>query len=257
MSDAVTAEPQPRLAAVSGVVAVVVAAALAGLVAAGPIAVGIGVLAFGLVLALGWPGTADLPGTWGIREVVAFGAVLVGVSVIRSDDLGRPHWLALALAAGLLAAFLAQLMRSDGRADVVGALSCCALGLAILACGALEGFAAARPHAGAVAWTVVIGIAASVLVRGVLQRTDLDVEWAVPVAMAIGAGGGAAVAAMTGLPWNRLLLVGLLAAGLGHVVRAVVSGIAVRSLAARVAVGVAVAFGGGVLVYAATWWLNR
>lgn len=257
MSDVAASAAPPRLSAVSVLVAVLAAAGLAGLVAAGPIAVGIGVLVLGVVLAVGWPGTVRLSSDWGIREVVAFGAVLVGVCGIRSDALGRPHWLALALAGGLVAAFLAQLLRTDGRADVVGALSSCALALAILACGALEAFAAALPHAGAVAWTVTIGLAASVLVRALLQRTGVDVEWAVPVAMVVGAGGGAAVAAITGLSWNRLLLVGLLAAGIGHVIRAVVGAGRAPSFTARVALGVAIGLGGGVLVYAATWWLNR
>lgn len=257
VSEAATPAPQQRLAAVSGIVTVAAAAGLAGLVAAGPVAAGIGVLVLGLLLAVGWPAVITLQGAWGVREVVALGAVLVGACAIRSDDLGHPHWLALALGGGLLAAFLAQLMRSDGRADVVGALASCALALGVLACGALQAFAAARPHAGAVAWTVVIGVSASVLLRWLLQRTSLDVEWAVPVAMVLGAAGGVAIAALVDLQWNRLLLVGLLAAGLGHVVRAVVGAGAVRTMAARVTVGLSIALTGGVLVYAATWWLNR
>lgn len=243
------------LSVVSAVVASLGAVLLAALTPAGPVWVGIGVLALGLVLAAAW--LAFSPTTWGIREVVAIGAVLIAACGIRSDPGGHPHWLALALAGSLVIAFLVQLLRTDGRADVVGSLGSCALAFAILACGGLAPFAAARAHAVPVAWTVAIGVIASVLTRLAVQRTSLDLEWAVPVAMVVGGIGGVLIAAGTGLAWNRLLLIGMLAAGLAHAVRRVLLTSAVRDRLAHVAAGIAIAFSGGVIAYAATWWLNR
>lgn len=243
------------LSAVSAAAATVGAVLLAALTPAGPVWVGIGVLVLGLLLALGW--LALSPTRWGIRQVVAIGAVLIAACGIGSDAGGHPHWLALALAGSLVIAFLVQLLRTDGRADVVGSLASCALAFAVLACGGLAPFAAARPHAVPVAWTVTIGVVASVLTRLAVQRTSLDLEWAVPVAMVVGGIGGVIIAGGTGLAWNRLLLVGMLAAGLAHAVRRVLLTAAVRDRAAHVAVGVAMALSGGVVAYAATWWLNR
>ncbi|WP_109686681.1 hypothetical protein [Branchiibius hedensis] len=243
------------LSLLSATAATGVAVLLALLTPAGPVWVGIGVLLVGLVLASGWPALS--PSQWGIREVVAIGAVLIAACGIRSDAGGHPHWLALALAGSLVLAFLVQLLRPDGRSDVVGSLGSCALAFAVLACGGLAPFAAARPHAVPVAWTVAIGVVASVLTRSAVQRTSLDLEWAVPVAMVVGGIGGVVIAGATGLAWNRLLLIGMLAAALAHAVRRVLLTAAVRDRLAQIAVGVAIALSGGMIAYAATWWLNR
>lgn len=254
----VSTEPavaETPLSVVSAAAATVAAVLLAALSPAGPVWVGIGVLLLGLVLAAGW--LALSPTRWGIREVVAIGAVLIAACGIRSDPGGHPHWLALALAGSLVIAFLVQLLRTDGRTDVVGSLGSCALAFAVLACGGLAPFAAARPHAVPVAWTVTIGVIASVLTRLAVQRTSLDLEWAVPVAMVVGGIGGVVIAGGTGLAWNRLLLIGMLAAALAHAVRRVLLTAAVRDRLALTAVGVAIALSGGVVAYGATWWLNR
>lgn len=243
------------MSVMSAAAATVAAILLAVLAPAGPVWVGIGVLVLGLMLAAGW--LALSPTRWGIRQVVAVGAVLIAACGIRSDAGGHPRWLALALAGSLVIAFLVQLLRTDGRADVVGSLASCALAFAILACGGLAPFAAARPHAVPVAWTVAIGIIASVLTRLAVQRTSLDLEWAVPVAMVVGGIGGVVIAGATGLAWNRLLLVGMLAAALAHAVRRVLLTAAVRDRFAQTSVGVAIALSGGVIAFAATWWLNR
>lgn len=250
-----SAVAETPLSVVSAAAATVAAILLAGLAPAGPVWVGIGVLLLGLVLALGWLSLS--PTRWGIREVVAIAAVLIAACGIRSDPGGHPHWLALALAGSLVIAFLVQLLRTDGRSDVVGSLGSCALAFAVLACGGLAPFAAARPHAVPVAWTVAIGVIASVLTRLAVQRTSLDPELAVPVAMVVGGIGGVVIAGGTGLAWNRLLLVGMLATALAHAVRRVVLTAAVRDRLAQIAVGVAIGLSGGVIAYAATWWLNR
>ncbi len=141
----------------AGLTAVV--ALLAGLGAyAGPGLALAAALVLVVLLAWGWPPLLDLPSPRGTTSVLVAAGAGSAVAVWRTGAEPRLEWLALALAGGVIAEFVHQLLRRDGRPRLVESVS------------------------GTVAGIVVLGSAASVLALPGSQVGAVGVVlWAAPV----------------------------------------------------------------------------
>src|SRR6476469_4526605 len=85
------------------------------------------------VLALGWPALLALPSPRGTTAVVAVGAALAVLAVGLARDEPLLQWLPLALAAAVIAEFVRQLGRRDGRLRVVESSTVAVVGVALAA----------------------------------------------------------------------------------------------------------------------------
>jgi hypothetical protein len=177
--------------AVPGTVAVRVAAtglALAAVLGAaayaGTAALVVAVVLVCAVLAVGWTTLLDLPSPRGTTTVVSASGALAAVAVGLTRDEPRLEWLAPALAAAVVAEFVHQLGRRDGRPRMVESV-----------CGSVAG-------------VVVLGsFAAVVALPGSPLTADGVLVWALPVAL------GVALQALA-LPGRVAVPLGVLAAAL-------------------------------------------
>lgn len=177
----------------------------------------------GLVLAWGWPGLLSMPSRRGASLVLAVGTVscVVAGTVTTTDPYLR--WLPVALAVSLIAAFLHQLLRRDGRPRLTESISATAAGLAVLSSGVAyiplpRTFEGAGPLAVAMAALGVSALADFLIVPPRLRA------WALPIAMALGGAAAAGVAELAGRPdfWPAVLL-GVLTSAVAHATRRVVA----------------------------------
>jgi hypothetical protein len=116
------------------------ALACAGLLAisayAGSLPLAGAMLVVSALLIWGWPVLLDLPAPRGTIAALGVGAVLDMAAVGFTRDDPFLDWLALAAAGGVVACFLHQLLRRDGRPRLVESLSGELMAVALLACGA-------------------------------------------------------------------------------------------------------------------------
>ena len=89
----------------------------------------------GLILAWGWPVLLALPSPRGTTTVLAIGAVscVAAAALMRQEPF--LEWIPAALAVSLVAAFLHQLLRRDGRPRLTESVAATGAGLAILSIG--------------------------------------------------------------------------------------------------------------------------
>jgi hypothetical protein len=180
----------------------VVLAGLLGLGAyAGTVPLAAAALAVVLVLAWGWPALVDLPSPRGTTAVLALGGAASVLSVALTDAEPRLNWLALAIAGSVVAEFVHQLLRRDGRPRLVESVSGTIAGLVVL--GSLSSVLAlvdapAGP-AGVLTWAVAVAVALLALLAPVSSRIIIVV--------------GALLAAVAGGLLGMLLDDGTLLAG--------------------------------------------
>ncbi len=136
-----------------------------------------------VVLAWGWPALLDLPSPRGTTSVVALSGALSAVAVSRADAEPRLQWLALALAGGVVAEFVHQLLRRDGRPRLVEAVSGTTAGVVVLGSSAAVLALPATPAgaAGVLTW------AAAVTAALVLTVLPLPGRLALPLGVVLGA----------------------------------------------------------------------
>ncbi|EYR63930.1 hypothetical protein N866_17025 [Actinotalea ferrariae CF5-4] len=230
--------------------AVLTAAIAAGVAAAAfvgqlPLVVVAGLLT--VLLALGWPVLLDLPNPLGSGVVIA----LVGLGSVLAVTVSTGAtllWLVpTVVALGVLLAFVAELLRQDGRLRLVESVTGTVTGLLVVS--AASGWVAALRAPGDTA--LVITGAAALAVSAAVSAVHLGVRTGALVTTAAGVITGAAVGSvMPGLsilPGLALgFATGLLVAAL-HVLLAGV-GTLCRFLAAVAAVVLPVLLG-GILVY--------
>jgi hypothetical protein len=164
---------------------------LAGLLALGAYAGSVALVAAALVtvllLAWGWPALVDLPSPRGTTTVLALAGTAAVLSVALADAEPRLEWLALALAGSVVAEFVHQLLRRDGRPRLVESVSGTIAGVVVL--GSLSAVLALvdapAGAAGVLTWAVCVAVA--LLVQLVPVSSRLIIGLGIVVAAAVGA----------------------------------------------------------------------
>jgi len=212
----------------------------------------------GLVLAWGWPVLLGLPRPSTSSLVLVAGVVAMAVVDLWSDPDDGMRWLTAALAICLVLAFLHELVRTDGRARLVLSIAGAAFGLGILASGAFFRQAMTREHGDAAIIAAAGATALGLLVDFVCHRRPALAEWALPVALLLGAALGLVIGVSSSAPWNVLLVTGLVSAGVAHAMRRLVASLpAAAEPASQLAIGSSGALVAGLVPYAALWALIR
>jgi hypothetical protein len=238
--------PQPGM--VVGTVGLSALIALAGF--AHPMLVALAVGAGGLVMAWGWPALLGLPSRRGAGAVLVV-ATLVSVAtaaLTRGDPYLR--WMPAALAVSLIAVFVHQLLRRDGRPRLAQSVAASGAGVAIVSTSA--GFVALpRIHGGSVALAAAMAALAASALPDLLVGHDRARRWLLPICMAVGGVAALSVAAFGSLPGlARTALLGILVAGVAHALRRVLAVLPPIALVrSQLVAGVASVLLCGVVVY--------
>ncbi len=168
--------------------ALAAAAALAGYLH--PVALLAVVVALVLVVALGWPELAGLPFGPGSAVVIALVGI-GGVVAVRATGTGLSG-LAVVLAAGLMVAFVNELLRRDGRTRMVESVSGTVAGGVLALCAAC--WVAADSLAGGE--SVVVAGALALAVGAAVSAFELP-RWVSAVLTALASAGAGALAGLT------------------------------------------------------------
>lgn len=206
-------------------VALVLAVAGVALLLAVAAAASPGVLALALALlagivAWGWAGALSLPTPRGTVGVLAGGGLALVLAAVAPESSPWLVWIPAALAISMIAAFIHQLLRIDGRPRVVESVSSVVLGLTLIACGVLL-VPAARTVEGLALVLGALAAAAASAAGDLLDRWEPLRGWTTPIALAAGGGASCLVALALHAPLATWLLVGVAAGALSHAVRAV------------------------------------
>lgn len=223
------------LAGVVGVVGLILAVAAV----ANPVLLAAGLAVCAVIIAWGWAGTFGLPSPRGTLGVVLIGGLTLVGAVAVQDSQPWLVWVPAALALSMIAAFLHQLMRRDGRPRVVQSVSAVVLGLTLVACGVLM-IPASHTAEGIALLLAALAAAVASSLTDVLSRFAVLRPWLAALAM-IG-GGAVAVAIAVGLNGDPTtwLLVGVAAGALSQALRGVFGGLPTLTHARpRLVVGVA------------------
>ncbi len=245
--------PTSPTTGLTGLAAVVVAALLGVAAYAGTTTLTLAYLVGALVVAVGWPPLAGLARAQSSMVVLAVAAVSFTVIVAWTEHEDGTRWVSAALAISLALVFLQSLVRRDGREGAVVSMAAMTLGLGVLASGCFVADALLRPRGQDAVVAAVASAAVGVLLHMALGRHERWAEWCLPIALLAGVGIGLVVAAIGGVAWNAVLMAGLLAAGVSHAFRAVLSGLPTRGPWAQLALGAAAVLVVGVIPTATTW----
>jgi hypothetical protein len=169
----------------------VVAAGLLVLTAAAGAPV-VGVLVVVAVLAWGWPSLLALPTPRGTTALVALGGTLAALAVALPGGEPRLRWLGPAVAGAVVAEFVHQLARRDGRPRLVESVSATIAAVALLGSVAAT---VALPSTGSGTSGVAIWAGATGLALAV-QGADLPPRWLLAGGVVVGALAGALLGAL-------------------------------------------------------------
>jgi hypothetical protein len=210
-----------RPLAVASTIALSALVALTGY--AHPVLVALAVALAGLVMAWGWPALLGLPSRFGTSVVLVIGALSCTLAAALSPDEPFLRWVPAALAVSLIAAFLHQLLRRDGRPRLTESVAASGAGLAVIASGACY---VPLPHTLGGAQT----LAAAMAGLGLAALADFAVPtarlraWALPLAMVLGGVAGLLATLPAGRPQPATgALIGVLVAGTSHATRRVLA----------------------------------
>lgn len=181
-------------------------------------------LAFGsLVIAWGWPRATGLPSPKGSSGVLALAALLLVGSVVAAEQSPYLRWTAGALAIALVAMFLQQLLRRDGRPRLAESVMGTAFGLVVLASAT-----AYLPVVHVEAGPQLIACAMAAIAAG--TGADLLVghrvvrPWLLPLSMVLGGLASVATSLVVAAPdIPPAALVGVACAALSHAFRRLLS----------------------------------
>jgi len=202
-------DPTPDVAVVAGppvrtgerwwpALSALAVAVLLGIAAyAGSVALGAAVLVVGGVLSWGWPVLLDLPAPRSTMLTLGLAALLATTAVALTEDDPLLDWLGLAAAGGVLACFLHQLLRRDGRPRLVESLAGELMAVATLASAAAIVALPRTPGGADAVLTLAAAIAAVALVELVPLPERLFAAPAVVAAAAASALVGALAADST------------------------------------------------------------
>lgn len=203
-----------------GVVVTAMLLAITTLAGPGVLAAAIGLC--GIVIAWGWAGTLALPTPRGTVGVLVLGSIALVLAVGLPPQAPWLGWVPAALCLSMIAAFVHQLLRRDGRPRVVQSVSSVVLALAIIACGVL----AVPPSRTGEGVALVLGALAAAVASSLtdlLGRRPAVRPWLTALALAGGGAAGVAVGLALEAPWTTWLLVGVAAAALSHSLRRVLT----------------------------------
>ena len=174
----------------------------------------------GLIVAWGWAGMLALPSPRGTALVLVTGSLALVLSAALDRQAPWLDWVPAALALSVIAAFLHQLLRVDGRPRIVESVSAVVLALGVLTCGVLMVPLTHSDQGAALVAATLAGAAAS-SVSDTLGRWPAARPWLVPAALVTGGAASALVAVLLDQPWSIFLLSGVLAGAVSHAVRSV------------------------------------
>lgn len=204
----------------------------------------------GLVVAWGWPGLLGSSSRFGSTAALALAAIGAPtvVALTRTDPYLR--YVPGVVAVALVAMFLHQLMRRDGRPQLTDSIIITAAGLAVLTLAVTLVPLARTLHGSEVLAVAVAGAAAGSL-ADLLAPSRAMRPWMLPLAMILGAGAAVGTAAALGHPGLAgSALIGLLTAAVAHAMRRVLAGVpAITHWRAQVTSGIASVLAVGVVAY--------
>lgn len=176
----------------------------------------------GAGLAWGWPAITGLTVGWRAGAVIAGTGMLAAAATGFVTDAPFLRLVPVALAMGLVAMFLLQLVRKDGRPELTDEVVATCGGLGVLGAGACLVPLSRMGSGPAVVTIAMAAVTASLLVELAGTRPALR-AWLVPLAMVLGGAAGLAVAlALDALTWGAGLLLGMFAGALSYAVRRLV-----------------------------------
>jgi hypothetical protein len=217
----------PRRALVARPLTILATIAFAALVAltgyASPAFVSVAVALAGFVLAWGWPLLLSLPSPRGTTTVLAVGTVLMTVAVLLTRDDPYLQWMPAALAGAVIAAFLHQLLRRDGRPRLTESVAATTSGLAVISSGIALAPVAQVMHGDHALAATMAGLAAGALADPLIGMKRFR-AWALFIAMVVGGGAAMLVSAFAAAPrLGPAALLGLLAAAVSHATRRILA----------------------------------
>lgn len=232
--------------------ALVLGGAVAGGAYVGEVATAALLVVTGLVMTYGWPRLLDLPSPRGVQLVLVLATVAMAGATLLGD--GRDlRWVPVALAITLVASFLHQLVRRDGRARLVVTLGGNALGAGLIASGACFVGACEQDDGALLVLATVIAVVLSTALDSALH-SGRRAEWALPVAVGLSSAAAAGIAVIVDGPVLATFLVAVSACVVSHAIRRVLTVVATAaSQAAQVAVGAAALLSTGALPYVGVW----
>lgn len=213
--------PAPQVGVLAAVVCVL-AAILAVAALSSPVLVSVALAACTVIVAWGWAGTVGLPSPRGTVGVLLVGGLALVGSVAVQDERPWLQWVPAALALAMIAAFLHQLLRRDGRPRVVQSVSSVVLGLALVACGVLM-IPASHSAEGIALLLGALAAAAVSSVTDLLGRWSALRAWLLALAMVGGGAAAVAVALALDAPPTTWLLLGVAAGALSQSMRVVLT----------------------------------
>lgn len=208
-------------------------------------------------LAWGWPRLVNLPSPRGTTVVLAGTSVaLVSVMLLTPAD-HRTRWAGAIVSVGLIASFLHQLLRQDGRPRLVISVAGTALGLGILGAGSylLADHTFADSHDLLVAAGAAVSLGA--IIDGVVGKTQRRIELGIGQTI-LGALIGAATVAFTSASPAAAAATGALSGLISWAtLRTVVTVATSAHRRAQVSAGASMALISGFVPFAVAHLLNR
>lgn len=198
--------------------------AIAGLLAltgyTGSALVAVTVLVGGVVLAWGWAGALALPSPRGTSLVLLLGTVALVLSAVFTHTDPYLRWVPAALAGAVIASFVHQLLRRDGRPRLVESVASTSMALVLVASGVCLIPLPRLVDGGTVLAAGLAGVALSAIVDLAARRPALRV-WLLPVGMLLGGLAAILVGRTAGLAWGPMALLGVVGAAVSHALRQV------------------------------------
>lgn len=206
---------------VSVTASVIVTSAFVALTAfAGPTTLASALAVTIVVISWGWAGTLGLPTPRGTVAVLLLGGLAILLSVYIPVDSAHLNWLPGALAVSIMTAFLHQLLRRDGRPRVAESVSAVLLALALFTCAAFLVPLARTEQGGFLVLAAMSAASVSAIVGMATRGAGPRIRpWIVPMTLALGGAGGAAVGLLSVTSWTAFVLVGVACAAVSHAVR--------------------------------------